>query len=214
MVASEKAMRRILACEKRRSKSLDLTRLNLEELPERVTTFTWLKSLHLGGNSLVKLPPAIGNLKAIEVLELNGNPIIELPDSFGNLEELRVFWCAGTKLTRLPAGFTRLTKLTDLHISDQFSEVPVELSAIKSLRRLWLGANPITTIPAWLGELASLEYLSFWGDPVTSVPPELGRLANLRTFDVRETKLKPPFPNFTNGRTEIVTESMPTPPAL
>jgi Leucine-rich repeat (LRR) protein len=112
MPTSQELVRRISACEKTRSTSLDLSPLGLVELPKQVTQFTWLNYLNLVGNSLTTLPLEIGNLTALKTLELNRNPIIELPYSFGNLLELRVLWCAGTKLTRLPEGFKQLRKPT------------------------------------------------------------------------------------------------------
>jgi Leucine-rich repeat (LRR) protein len=114
-------------------------------------------------------------------------------------------------LIRLPDGFKQLSKLTDLHISDHFTEVPLELSTLVSLRRLWLGVNNITVVPAWLGDLTSLEYLSLFGNPVVSLPHELGRLEKLNTLDLRETPLQSPPPNIVKESTRVLTGLGPRP---
>jgi hypothetical protein len=66
----------------------------------------------------------------------------------------------GYDLTKAPANLERLTRLNELHLSQ----------------------NNIAELPAWIGRFAELRILDVSGNLLQDVPPELARLVNLHTL--------------------------------
>lgn len=192
---------------------LDLSNLDLTELPARIARVETLTRLDLSGNQLKTLPPEIGELAHLQELWLNDNPLETLPDEIGWLQNLRFINLSNTKLTELPDSFWtlsnlrglslrrtsldgvpvqigRLSKLGYLDLRDmQLSSLPDELNQLRQLRVLDLGGNNFSTLPEVVLQLTKLEELHIHYTPLNELTPEIDQLANLKLLDLRNTQL-------------------------
>src|SRR5262245_60549426 len=65
------ADRRIEAAEQQAAEVLDLSKLNLTDVPAKVFTLARLRQLNLASNALTSLPPDIGRLERLQILQLD-----------------------------------------------------------------------------------------------------------------------------------------------
>jgi len=98
------AAARIAAAEKQGADSLDLSGLQLDEIPAKVFDLANLKRLDLSSNRLTALPAGLWRLGLLEELHVNGNQLTSLPAELGNLKRLTVLELNANRLTDFPAG--------------------------------------------------------------------------------------------------------------
>ena len=80
--------------------SLDLSGVNLTNIPIDFGQFTQLKKLNLAYTQVSKIPSGIFDLAQLEVLDLKGNSQLKkLPQSFTSLENLQELSLEGLDLT-------------------------------------------------------------------------------------------------------------------
>ena len=134
---------------KKKTGSLDLSKLGLRELPGTVGSLTDLKALVLDHNRLTSLPGEIGKLSGLRVLSVSDN-----------------------QLGAVPPEIWKLSGLTNLDLSDnQLSEVPEDIGRLTALTQLNLQNNNLKTLPRAIGHLP-LETLSISGNPVSQRAPD------------------------------------------
>ena len=85
----DKALELIAQAKAEGWKELDLSGMDLEELPGAIGQLTSLTSLDLFGNQLSELPSEIVQLTSLTTLYLGYNQLSELPDSLQELSNLR-----------------------------------------------------------------------------------------------------------------------------
>src|SRR5688572_10135937 len=98
---------------------LDLSSMELTELPESIGQLTQLKKLDLGWNyidekqknQLTALPEALGKLTQLQTLNLSQNQLTDLPESLGQLMQLQELDLTDNKLIITPNILTKLTNL-------------------------------------------------------------------------------------------------------
>ena len=92
-------------------------------------------------------------------------------------------------------GYGRVTDLW-LTRNKLTGSVPIEISNLRSLVRLYIGGNDLTgQIPPELGRLGELEALSIPFSGLTgSIPPEIGQLRNLVTLSLFANQLNGQIP--------------------
>lgn len=140
----ETALTRIKRVVNDQATSLDLSFLNLTELPEPLAYLTNLQELRLDFNEIAELPDWLGQLKHLRVLHLEHN-----------------------RLESLPASLLQLRHLQDLYMEDnQFVELPKWLGSLTQLRQLDLRDNQLTSLPDSLATPAYLNSLLLDGNPL------------------------------------------------
>ena len=82
------AQQRIEKARQQGSIELDLSCLELRELPEAIASLTQLQGLILFNNQLTELPKAIVSLTWLRTLFLSNNQLTELPESIASLTQL------------------------------------------------------------------------------------------------------------------------------
>lgn len=139
--------------------SLDLTNLDLTELPYELTLFKNLERLELAYNQLDhKAFMPLCQMSNLKFLSLSKNNIEIIPPEINcllNLEELNL---QNNQIAKIPQAFDYLQKLEMLNL--QFNEIeaiPSSLVSMAALKVLLLTGNPIKEFPIEIIELEKLE---------------------------------------------------------
>uniref|UniRef100_A0A8C6WRL6 Leucine rich repeat containing 18a n=1 Tax=Neogobius melanostomus TaxID=47308 RepID=A0A8C6WRL6_9GOBI len=123
---------------------LDLSRNQIEKIPNDIGDFQSLKVLDLHSNRLEIVPEAMGSLINLENLNLSNNLISCLPTTLGSLTLLKVFNIGMNKLDSLPTSIEKMENLEELGLCDnQFKTLPEFVSDLPSLMKLNLRRNPV-----------------------------------------------------------------------
>jgi len=123
----EEAVRRIHRAAEEKLTELDLSGLDLEELPPEIGKCTQLETLLLGkrdeekeecvGNKLTEFPDAVLQLTNLKILSLVKNQITEIPDAIGQLSDLTQLDLSWNQITAIPEDIGQLSNLTELYLS-------------------------------------------------------------------------------------------------
>ena len=90
----------------------------------------------------------------------------------------------------VPAEIGQLRSLERLYLNDnKLTSLPAETWQLTSLRLLNLHGNQLESVPAEIGQLTSLTRLNLLGNQLTSVPAEIGQLTSLEGLDLRYNQL-------------------------
>lgn len=108
---------------------LNLSALDLLNLPPEIAGLQNLRSLHLSNNYLVSLPSEIGNLQALRFLDLENNQLDDLPPVVAALKNLKHLSLAHNQLRRISSKIIHgLPRLHTLHIYENpFTTWPTDL---------------------------------------------------------------------------------------
>ena len=109
----EEAVRRIDLAAEEKLTQLDLSGLDLEELPPEIGKCTQLETLLLGEkfyeekrelvrNKLTEFPDAVLQLTNLKILNLHGNEITEIPEAIGQLSNLTLLYLGHNQITKIP----------------------------------------------------------------------------------------------------------------
>ncbi len=109
-----KALKFIASCRRSGRTFLDLSRLQLSELPPEIGQLTALTHLHVDNNRLSELPPVIGQLTALRALHLSCNQMRKLPRVIGLLSQLQLLTIERNNLGELPESLRELKHLREL----------------------------------------------------------------------------------------------------
>ncbi|MEG4083497.1 leucine-rich repeat domain-containing protein [Microcoleus sp. POL10_C6] len=186
----EEAVRRIHRAAEEKLTELDLSGLDLEELPPEIGKCTQLEMLVLGkfdkekrrwvGNKLTEFPDAVLQLTNLKTLSLVENQITSIPEAIGQLSNLRDLNLSINQITSIPEDLAQLSNLTKLYLhTNQITSIPEDLAQLSNLTKLYLGKNQITSIPEDLAQLSNLTELVLWNNQITSIPEAIGQLSNL-----------------------------------
>jgi internalin A len=190
----EEAVRRINRAAEENLTELDLSGLELEELPPEIGKCTQLEtlvlrtvkkrewvdgkpSLKLITNQLSTLPEELGYLVNLRSIDLSGNPFGKMPELLLKMKQLEVLKSTSIGLTSIPEGIGQLSKLTELDLSNnQITSIPEAIAQLSNLTWLDLGDNQITVIPEAIGQLSNLIWLSLNENQITVIPDGLAKL--------------------------------------
>jgi len=153
--------------ENKRVVILDLTRVNLSEIPIEITKLKHLKELWLGGNYISNLPKELLNLKNLKVLVLWGNELKQLPNWVVGMDKLEGLYLSSNPLPKLPEEIGRLKSLEELDLLGcKITSLPNSIYSLKNLTLLDISDNKFKRIPKKIAELKSLKVLRIEGNPL------------------------------------------------
>jgi internalin A len=191
MTGYEEAVRRIEEAKKKKSKTLDLSSLELTSVPESIGQLTALQVLNLYSNQLTSVPENLGRLTVLQELRLDNNRLTSVPENLGRLTVLQELRLDNNRLTSVPESLGRLTALQTLNLhKNQLTSVPESISRLTALRDLSLFDNQLVSVPDSLGYLPVLEMLELSSNRLTSVPESLGRLKGLWLLNLGNNQLR------------------------
>lgn len=78
---------------------LTISRLGVDEIPEKIGNLTQLRNLNLSGNNIKTISAGIGNLTALKKLNLSGNPIESFSSEIQNCTSLNKLILKGSNLS-------------------------------------------------------------------------------------------------------------------
>lgn len=187
---SEEALRRIADAKAEGNNYLNLSRLDLEVLPEKVRELTQLKFLILNGNRLIDLPEWLTELVQLETVEVAFNQLTSLPNCLMQLSQLQILNFSGNWLAVLPDALGQQTQLQELYVvHNQLTELPDSLMQLAELRSLFVAHNQLTKLPDSLERLVNLEWLDISYNNLYELPDNLARLKRLRGLNVSNNQL-------------------------
>ncbi|PLX09721.1 MAG: hypothetical protein C0594_05650 [Marinilabiliales bacterium] len=147
-----------------KSKRLDLSNKDIEQLPVEIGNLDWIEHINLSYNYLTELPEALFELKNLKSILLTRNQLKHLPASISKLTNLMTLDISNNKLTSLPEEIGELENLEILDASyNKLESLPLELINLLSIRKLYLEENTLHFPPQKVvkrGLYAVMHYLT------------------------------------------------------
>ncbi|ELS00329.1 small GTP-binding protein domain protein [Xenococcus sp. PCC 7305] len=189
----DKALKKIEQAAKEQEGVLDLSRMELTELPPEIGQISNLEGLDLSNNSLSSLPPEIGQISNLTALYLSNNSLSSLPPEIGQLSNLTELYLLNNSLSSLPPEIVQLSNLTILDLNNNFlSSLPPEIIQLSNLTILDLNNNFLSSLPPGIVRLSNLTELFLSNNSLSNLPPEISQLFNLRHLSVSNNSLPIP----------------------
>ena len=162
--------------------SLRLNNNQLTSLPEWLSQLTQLQSLDLGSNQLSVLPTVLLKMTGLKSLEAYKNGLETLPSWLGELSALEVLVINANLLTDLPMSMANLRTLRELYLGRGLGGCPLKrlpfcIRCLSQLQILEANDCELEVLPEWLGHLTQLKSLDFSSNQLTALPQSLGELA-------------------------------------
>lgn len=127
----------ISSCAKKDVEVIDLTGLNLTQIPDSVFTKKELKELYLGTEGFILYPPLSALPNTLGHSHGKSNQLTELDNRICQLKNLKILDLAANQLKKLPNCIVELKKLEELDLSlNQDLNIVGEISKLRNLPKL------------------------------------------------------------------------------
>ncbi|MGB0983813.1 MAG: leucine-rich repeat domain-containing protein [Saprospiraceae bacterium] len=196
---------------------LDLSNLQITDIPNEVFKLKSLKILGLDGNNIWDVPSQINQLKALEVIDLSNNQLVEIPEVLNQMKHLKVIETMGNPLTG--SGILPKVKMLREEIKNRLQEVrqnhsevldlsdcglsviPAQVMQMTFLKKLILGRkykkdddfrhrNYLTALPVTISKLSNLQHLDVTGNALTNLPESIGELKQLQSINLSQNQFR------------------------
>ncbi|KAI8346761.1 hypothetical protein BD560DRAFT_411226 [Blakeslea trispora] len=160
-------------------------------LPSSLMNLTKLRELDLRQNLISDLD-VVSHLPSLEILLVDYNSTSIVNFEVKSLRQLKMYKNHLTQFNLSCLPGPESSCLTELNLSNcKLSSLPETLfSNTKSLERLVLDSNTLSTLPSSIGQLQRLVKLSIQNNNLDSLPSEIGRLTELKILDAQKNNLK------------------------
>jgi|GEM_PF-939054 len=183
--------RRVAEAASSGARSLDLSSLALDSLPESLFQLTQLTRLDVSDNRLNEIPESLGQLTKLQHLDVSLNHLSAVPWFVGQLTQLREFFAYSNQLESLPESLGELTGLHTLNVHENWlGGLPESLSRLTKLEFLDVSRNKLSKPLEWLGNLTRLQYLDAGFNLLRVLPDSLGQLTRLKYLVASTNSLK------------------------
>jgi hypothetical protein len=193
---------------------IELSRLNLTEVPPELVDSEGLEELILARNKIRSVPAWIGRLSGLRGLDLSSNLITDLPAELetgtqpnslyvvgqgmvdfapkvGELPALRTLNLAGNQISDLPMWLPRLARLVTLNLAgNRLGNGLKVVGRLLSLRSLNLSDNNLETLADEVCNVNTLTSLDLSHNRLTELPDTFIRLANLQELNLEGNQLE------------------------
>ncbi|MEH2337510.1 leucine-rich repeat domain-containing protein [Nostoc sp.] len=188
--AYREAEQRIKKARREGAIELDLSDMELSEIPEAIASLTQLQTLDLGNNQLTELPEAIASLTQLQNLDLSNNELTQVPEAIASLVQLQNLDLSNNELTQVPEAIASLVQLQNLDLSNnELTQVPEAIASLIQLQTLDLSGNQLTQLPEAIASLTQLQHLNLFGNKLTQVPEAITSLTQLQNLDLSYNQL-------------------------
>jgi len=171
--ASNDILERLQQTKKLGETELDLSHMNLAELPDELFELTALTTLDISYNQLKEIPAAISKLTKLNTLICSNNPIEKVSDQVRDLKGLLMLQLHNCKLTAFPKGILQLKALQTLNLSDnQIKWIPAGLKDLEKLEEIELQNNPILNLGKQFHYTTSARLFTYYQDIASSADME------------------------------------------
>jgi len=145
-----------------------------------------MKFLDLSFLNIKNIPKEIGKLPKLKILNLDNNEIVKIPKEIEELANLRSLWLKNTNLKEFPVEIFNLTNLETLVLKhNQIENIPKNIEKLTKLKILDLSENQITEIPREIGKLTNLISLDLSENEIIKIPKEMGNFNNIRLLKLK-----------------------------
>jgi Leucine-rich repeat (LRR) protein len=184
-------------------KKVSLTRLNIKEIPklsrfskttvldftgnkiEKISASSWpesdsLKSVILNGNQLKRI--GFYENHTIEFLDLSENNFRRIPHTVKKLKSLKSLDLTKNRIRRIPRFIARMDSLQELKLNhNQLKKLSKrDISKLKNLKAIQLGANELDELPANVEELTRIETINVGINNISQLPDGFAKLTTLK----------------------------------
>jgi len=172
-----------------RAKVLNLSGLDIDEIPSELFELKELEELNLSNNNLQEITSSLLDLENLKVLNLHSNKLLEIPNCIYNLKNIDSLILTANPLRRLDPKIGKLTSLRRLAIAQTDIEtIPPEIGNLIHLHSLNLGSplgnGKIFALPKEFGNLSNLLILYLAGNKLEALPQQITQLKNLFLLDL------------------------------
>ncbi|CAG8436673.1 9012_t:CDS:10 [Diversispora eburnea] len=174
-------------------RSLNVSKNLMLDLPtDFIQSCTQLRELHLSNNKLEHVPQSVRHAEMLSLLNLNSNSLKDLDhialETVGELSELSV---ENNLLQSLPENYSQFKTLSILNLANNsFTQFPLVVCNIQTLKELDLSYNKITSVIKEIGQLINLRRLFLIGNQITDKLPEsFQHLIYLEILDIRRNQI-------------------------
>ena len=186
------AEKRITKAYKLGTLELDISNLQLTNIPTQIDQLSQLQYLYLNDNQIVEIPDTIAKLLQLKRLHLNNNKIVEIPGEITQLSQLETLDFDNNKIVKIPDVINQLSQLKYLYLSDnKIVEIPDAITQLSNLQNLILDNNQIVEIPDVIYQLSQLKYLNLNNNQIVEIPDEIAQLPNLQRLNLYDNPLNP-----------------------
>ena len=148
--------------------SLNLSKLELAQVPEEINALGTLTSLNLRGNQLNEIKnDFVTFLPLLSTLNLSKNVFSMLPETIGSLSCLTRIVISDNQLSSLPIDLFAMPKIAEIYAERNYiRELPKGISVAMNLVKLMLSDNQISFVPEEVSELPKLVSLDLRNNPL------------------------------------------------
>lgn len=143
---------------------LDLSGLELTEIPNEIVTLPDLTYLSLSRNYLFSIPKGLlSYLPKLNYLMLSDNHFTHIPESLGELNNLEHLSLSFNRIGNTPySSISKLKELEGLLLKyNNFTEVPIWIMEMSKLKDFDISSNKIQESPVWIKEHRNFNPLTF-----------------------------------------------------
>ena len=148
--------------------------------------------VYLNDKGLKELSSCADALKAgsaIDYVNLDRNELETFPPELAGLTGLKWLRLNSNRLSSLP-DLSALKSLRRIYLrGNRFTEVPEALKGLPSLTDIELSQNPIAEVPQWLAEKKGLTALSLNGTKIKKLPENLEAWKSLQQLQLGDLNI-------------------------
>lgn len=197
--------------------TIDLSQMNLRQLPASVSSLQSIRKINLSANQhldfqqiipvlqglpkleeitfsnckMEALPQGLLELKQLKKLDIGHNRLEVLSGHLAQLHQLEELILDGNPLQKIEPEFYQLKSLKKLFIRNCALEtLTPDIEQLKNLQVLSLNNNQLKSLPDALESLQSVKELHLSNNLLEQLPAGLGKLENLVRIGLKNNKLK------------------------